>query len=71
VPLYDADQGHFTVQFTDGLASIGPSPEWAHAYFALGYGGYGITMSMIAAELIPDHYLGQHHPDAELFRFAR
>jgi glycine/D-amino acid oxidase-like deaminating enzyme len=55
----------------DGLASIGPSSEWAKAYFALGYGGYGITMSVIAAELIPDHYLGQHNPDAELFRFAR
>ena len=52
----------------DGLAYIGPSPEWAHAYFALGDGGYGITMSVIAAELIPDHYLGQHNPDAELFR---
>lgn len=55
----------------DGLAYIGPSPEWDHAYFALGYGGNGITMSFIAAELIVDHYLGRANPDAKLFRFDR
>jgi glycine/D-amino acid oxidase-like deaminating enzyme len=55
----------------DGLAYIGPSPEWANAYFALGYGGNGITMSLVAAELLVDHYLGRHNTDAQLFRFDR
>lgn len=55
----------------DGLPYIGSSPEWPHAYFALGYGGNGITMSLIAAELIVDHYLGRRNPDAKLFAFDR
>jgi glycine/D-amino acid oxidase-like deaminating enzyme len=55
----------------DGLAYIGPNPEWPNAYFALGYGGNGITMSVVAARLITDHYLGRENPDAEIFRFGR
>jgi glycine/D-amino acid oxidase-like deaminating enzyme len=55
----------------DGLPFIGVSPEWPNAYFALGYGGNGITMSLIAAEQIVDHYLGRDNPDAQLFRFDR
>lgn len=55
----------------DGLPFIGVSPEWPNAYFALGYGGNGITMSLIAAEIIVDLYLGRANPDSELFRFRR
>ncbi len=55
----------------DGLAYIGVSPEWPHAYFALGYGGNGITMSLIAAELMLDHYLGRENTDAGIFAFDR
>jgi glycine/D-amino acid oxidase-like deaminating enzyme len=55
----------------DGLAYIGQSPEWPRAYFALGYGGNGITMSMIAARLITDHHVGRKNPDAAIFRFGR
>jgi glycine/D-amino acid oxidase-like deaminating enzyme len=55
----------------DGLAYIGEHPEWPNAYFALGYGGNGITFSLIAAEIIRDAVLGRHNPDAELFRFDR
>ncbi len=55
----------------DGLAYIGQTPEWPHAYFALGYGGNGITYSLIAAELITDHYLGRQNADVEIFRFDR
>jgi glycine/D-amino acid oxidase-like deaminating enzyme len=40
------------------LAHIGESPEWPNAYFALGYGGNGITMGAIAARLIADDYRG-------------
>ncbi|HYV34332.1 MAG TPA: FAD-dependent oxidoreductase, partial [Gemmataceae bacterium] len=55
----------------DGLAYIGVSSEWPNAYFALGYGGNGITMSVTAAELIVDHYLGRDNPDAKIFSFDR
>jgi glycine/D-amino acid oxidase-like deaminating enzyme len=55
----------------DGLAYVGESPEWPGAYFALGYGGNGITMSVIAARLIADNYRGVPNGDAVLFRFDR
>ena len=55
----------------DGLAYIGVHPRFPHAYFALGYGGNGITFSLIAAEIIRDNCLGRKNPDARLFRFGR
>ncbi len=58
-------------QTEDGLPYIGSFPEFPRAYFALGYGGNGILFSLIAAEIIRDHILGIHHPDAALFSFSR
>lgn len=55
----------------DGLAYIGVNPRFMHAYFALGYGGNGITFSLIAAEIIRDHFLARKNRDARLFRFGR
>lgn len=55
----------------DGLPFIGVSPEHPHAYVALGYGGNGITYSLVAAEIIRDLHLGRRNPDAEIFRFDR
>jgi len=55
----------------DGLAYIGVHPRFPHAYFALGYGGNGITYSVIAAEIIRDQFLGRLNRDAHLFRFGR
>jgi glycine/D-amino acid oxidase-like deaminating enzyme len=55
----------------DGLPYIGRPRAWPNAYFALGYGGNGITASAVAARLITDDYLGRPNPDAELFRFDR
>ena len=55
----------------DGLAYIGQTPEFPHAYFALGYGGNGITFSIIAAKIITDLHLGRPNPDADIFRFDR
>lgn len=55
----------------DGLAYIGETPEFPNAYFALGYGGNGITYSVVAAELIRDLYFGYDNPDVEIFRFGR
>lgn len=55
----------------DGLPYIGQVPERPLAYFAIGYGGNGITFSAIAARLITDLYLGRPNDDAEVFRFGR
>lgn len=55
----------------DGLAYIGAHHDWPSSYFALGYGGNGITYSVIAAEIIRDALLGRQHEAADLFRFAR
>jgi glycine/D-amino acid oxidase-like deaminating enzyme len=55
----------------DGLAYIGVHPRLPHTHFALGYGGNGITFSLIAAELIRDAFLGSTNPDAHIFRFGR
>ncbi|TKB91262.1 MAG: FAD-binding oxidoreductase [Nitrospira sp.] len=55
----------------DGLDYIGQTPEFSHAYFVLGYGGTGITFSVIAAKIITDLYLGRPNPDADIVRFDR
>lgn len=55
----------------DGLAYIGIHPRFRHTCFALGYGGNGITFSLIAAEIIRDGLLGRTNPDAHIFRFGR
>jgi glycine/D-amino acid oxidase-like deaminating enzyme len=55
----------------DGLAYIGVHPRFPHADIALGYGGNGITFSLIAAEIIRDHFLGRTNRHAHLFRFDR
>lgn len=55
----------------DGLAYIGSVKQFPNAYFALGYGGNGITYSLIAAEIIRDAICGKSNPDAEIFSFER
>jgi glycine/D-amino acid oxidase-like deaminating enzyme len=55
----------------DGLPVIGQTPEYPRAYFALGYGGNGITYSLIAAELIRDALCGKKNDDARIFGFER
>jgi glycine/D-amino acid oxidase-like deaminating enzyme len=55
----------------DGLAYIGQINNRPRAYFALGYGGNGITFSAIAAKLIADLLAGRENRDQEVFRFGR
>jgi glycine/D-amino acid oxidase-like deaminating enzyme len=55
----------------DGLPAIGPHPAVPSAYFALGYGGNGITFSVLAARLIADGIVGRPNADAEIFGFGR
>lgn len=55
----------------DSLARIGAPKDRPNTCFALGYGGNGITYSMIAAEIIREACLGRSHPWAPLFRLDR
>jgi glycine/D-amino acid oxidase-like deaminating enzyme len=55
----------------DGLPYIGMIPERPDTYFALGFGGNGITFSAIAAEILRDMILGKRNENAGLFSFNR
>jgi glycine/D-amino acid oxidase-like deaminating enzyme len=55
----------------DGLPYVGSVPGQPRTYFALGFGGNGITFSQIASQLIRDHLLGKKNPDMDLFSFNR
>ena len=55
----------------DGLPFIGPYKLLPNSYFALGFGGNGITFSLIAAEIITDLILGKENADAKIFEFER
>lgn len=55
----------------DGLPYIGPSPEYEHALFVLGFGGNGITFSVQAMDIIPAMLKKQDHPLAPYYRFGR
>ncbi|QYM78597.1 FAD-binding oxidoreductase [Horticoccus luteus] len=54
-----------------GLPLIGRHPDRPRLWFAIGYGGNGITFSLIAAEIIRAAMLGDPDPDAPLFGFDR
>ena len=55
----------------DGLPHIGRHRKWPSCHFALGYGGNGITFSVLAAEIIRDALRGRTNELAELFGFER
>jgi len=55
----------------DGLPFIGTYPTLPNSYFALGFGGNGITFSVIAAQIITDLITGKKNSDAEIFSFQR
>ncbi len=55
----------------DGLPYIGLSPDQPNLFFALGFGGNGITFSLIAAQILRDKFLGIKTDNDELFSFNR
>lgn len=55
----------------DGLPFIGPYKKLSNSYFALGFGGNGITFSLVAAEIITDLLLGKKNTNASIFSFGR
>ncbi|AVO44219.1 NAD(P)/FAD-dependent oxidoreductase [Phreatobacter cathodiphilus] len=54
-----------------GTPSIGPVPRMPGCYAVLGYGGNGITFSMMAAQILRGQIAGTGDPDADLFSFRR
>lgn len=56
---------------SDGLPYIGTWPGKERMYFALGYGGNGITFSMIAAQIIANELSGKKDERSEVFAFDR
>lgn len=55
----------------DGLPYIGSIPELPNTFFALGFGGNGITFSVLAAQMIRDMIKGKQPKDSEIFSFNR
>lgn len=52
-----------------GLPSIGAIPGMNRCYAVLGYGGNGITFSMVAVQLVRGLITGTGDPDEDLFAF--
>jgi len=55
----------------DGLPYIGAHPKFPHSYFALGFGGNGITFSVTAARVICEALRGGQPEELEWYRFGR
>jgi glycine/D-amino acid oxidase-like deaminating enzyme len=55
----------------DALPYIGPYTKTPGTYYALGFGGNGITFSVIAAQIIADFIMGKKNADAGIFAFDR
>lgn len=53
----------------NGMPTIGPIPGYPRCYAVMGYGGNGITFSMLAAQLITAAIFAKRIPEAKLFAF--
>lgn len=51
-----------------GLPAIGPVPGLDHAWAVMGFGGNGITYSVIASQIVSAAIRGRPDPDADLYR---
>lgn len=55
----------------DGLPFIGTYRKLPQSLFALGFGGNGITFSVVAAEILADIIKGRNNNDMKIFSFER
>jgi len=53
-----------------GLPSIAPVPDMDHAWAVMGFGGNGITYSVIASQIVSAAIRGEDDADADLYRPA-
>ena len=51
-----------------GLPDIGPVPGLEHGWAVMGFGGNGITYSVIASQIVAAEVRGGADPDADLYR---
>lgn len=63
-------EGLFAVT-ADSLPYIGPHRRYPRHWFALGYGGNGMTFGSLAARLLLERWQGVKSRDHALFEFAR
>lgn len=54
-----------------GTPTIGPVPKMPNCYAAMGYGGNGITFSMMAGQMLRGMITGTGDPDSDLVSFGR
>ncbi len=54
-----------------GTPTVGRVPHMPNCYAAMGYGGNGITFSMMAAQILRNEICGGGDADADLFSFHR
>ena len=69
---FDADYawaGAFGESSTS-LPLLGAVPEMPRAYAVMGFGGNGITYSVIGSQVIGAAIRGRRDPDADLFAFG-
>ena len=75
LPMIDATPVHaWAGSFGDsktGTPTIGRIPRMPNCYAAMGYGGNGITFSMMAAQMLRGLMCGDGDPDADLVSFSR
>lgn len=55
----------------DGLPYIGVHPDFKKSYFLLGFGGNGITFSVLGKNVISCMLKGEEHPLQNYFKFKR
>lgn len=55
----------------DGLPYIAAHPDFKDAYFVLGFGGNGITFSVLGMEMLSCWLKGERHPLQDIFAFGR
>lgn len=55
----------------DGLPFIGKHSDFKNAYFVLGFGGNGITFSVIGMTMVSAMLKGKKHELSEYFKFGR
>lgn len=59
------------VSTKDGLPYIGTHKDYKNAYFVLGFGGNGITFSVVGMEMLSYWLKNKKHPLATYFAFGR
>ena len=55
----------------DSMPYIGTHPGFDNSFFVLGYGGNGITFSLMAMKMLSDHLAGRENKFNEYFKFDR